>query len=84
MATRGVSHSQVDSFEVNVKDFSGQSMVIKVSPTWNVGQVKAEIAQRRKLQPREFKLVFAGQTLGDDLTLWVRVNTDCRIPSFVL
>ncbi len=46
-------------------------MVIKVNPTWDVGRIKQEIAQRRSLQARDFKIVFAGQTLADNLTLWV-------------
>ena len=46
-------------------------MVIKVNHTWDVGRVKQEIAQRRSMQPHDFKLVFAGQTLADKLTLMV-------------
>lgn len=72
MAARGGSRP-IDSFEVNIKDFSGDSMVIKVDPTWNVGRIKEEIAHRRSLEARDFKIVFAGQTLSDELTLWVRV-----------
>ncbi len=74
MATH--AHQQIESFDVNIKDFSGESMVIKVNPTWNVGRIKEEIAQRRSLEAKDFKIVFAGATLSDELTLWVRVNVE--------
>lgn len=60
-----------DSFEVNVKNFSGSSVVIKVQPEWNVGMVKQEIARRTNVNPQEFRIVFAGQTLDDSAKLWV-------------
>ena len=60
-----------DSFEVNVKDFQGGSVVIKVQPEWNVGMVKREIATRTSVNPQEFRIVFAGQTLDDSAKLWV-------------
>lgn len=59
------------SFEVNVKDFQGSSVVIKVQPEWNVGMVKQEIARRTNFNPQEFRIVFAGQTLDDGARLWV-------------
>ena len=59
------------TFDVNVKNFQGGSVVVSVHPTWNVGQVKEEIARKMKVSAQEFKLVFAGQTLADSLTLAV-------------
>ena len=59
------------AFDVNVKDFRGGSVVVSVLPTWNVGQVKQEIASKLGVAAPEFKLVFAGQTLSDDITLAV-------------
>lgn len=61
----------MESFDVNVKDFQGGSVVIKVYPTWNVSEVKREIASRTNVNPQDFRIVFAGQTLADDQTLWV-------------
>lgn len=61
----------LESFEVNVKDFQGSSVVIKVQPEWNVGMVKREIAGRTRIDPQEFRIVFAGQTLDDAAKLWV-------------
>lgn len=61
----------MDSFDVNVKDFQGGSVVIKVYPTWNVSTVKQEIASKTNVNPHDFRIVFAGQTLSDSQTLWV-------------
>lgn len=63
--------AEMDSFDVNVKDFQGGSVVIKVYPTWNVSTVKQEIASRTNVNPQDFRIVFAGQTLSDTQTLWV-------------
>ena len=60
------------SFDVNVKDFQGGSVVIKVYPDWDVSRVKNEIAMRTNVSPDDFRVVFAGQTLMDNDTLWVR------------
>lgn len=68
----GLSMAQDQSFEVNVKDFQGSSVVIKVQPEWNVAMVKREIARRTNFNPQEFRIVFAGQTLDDGARLWVR------------
>jgi parkin len=57
------------TFDVNVKDFRGGSVVVSVQPTWNVAQVKQEISRKMGVAAPEFKLVFAGQTLSDDITL---------------
>ena len=59
------------AFDVNVKDFRGGSVVVSVHPTWNVAQVKEEIARKMGVPALDFKLVFAGQTLSDDITLAV-------------
>ena len=61
----------MESFDVNVKDFHGGCVVIKVYPTWDVSRVKYEIASRTKVNADDFRIVFAGQTLRDDQTLWV-------------
>ena len=72
MAGQGqAAAGRIDSFDVNVKDFRGNSVVIKVLPTWDVARVKQEIAQHTQVSPRDFRLVFAGQSLADSLTLWV-------------
>lgn len=68
MATRTDTR---ESFDVNVKDFQGHSVVIKVTPTWDVARVKQEISRHTQVAPQNFKLVFAGQTLAETLTLWV-------------
>ena len=47
-------------------------MVIKVNPGWAVAEVKQEISRHTSVSPSDFKLVFAGQTLADTQTLWVR------------
>lgn len=63
--------THLDSFDVNVRDFRGQSVVIKVGPTWDVSRIKREIASRTSVSPNDFSVVFAGQTLTDTQTLWV-------------
>ena len=62
------------TFDVNVKDFRGGSVVVSVQPTWNVAQVKQEISRKMGVAAPEFKLVFAGQTLSDDITLAVSMR----------
>lgn len=64
--------AEIESFDVNVKDFQGGSVVIKVYPTWDVSTVKREIASRTHVDPHDFRIVFAGQSLSDNQTLWVR------------
>ena len=64
----------LESFEVNVKDFQGSSAVIKVQPEWNVRMVKEEIARRTRINPQDFRIVFAGQTLDDGAKLWVSMQ----------
>ena len=75
--------ARVDSFDVNVKDFRGNSVVIKVLPTWDVARVKLEISQHTKVAPHDFRLVFAGQSLADSLTLWVGLSSCCVLKSCV-
>lgn len=59
------------SFEVNVKDFHGHSVVISVNPRWNVAAVKQRISENTGIPPADYKLVFAGTPLADSLTLMV-------------
>ena len=70
------AHPPPGAFDVNVKDFRGGSVVVSVLPAWNVGQVKQEIARKMNVTAPEFKLVFAGQTLSDSITLAVRLGDD--------
>lgn len=58
------------SFDVNV-NYPGGSVLVKVSPLWNVGRVKEEVAKMTDLSTQNFRIVFAGQALSDNLTLWV-------------
>ena len=59
------------SFEVNVKDFHGHSVVISVNPRWNVAAVKQRISENTGVPPQDYNLVFAGTPLADSLTLMV-------------
>ena len=70
MATQPLS-PPAETFDVNVKDFHGHSVVIQVNTRWDVAQVKEEIARKTGIPLPDFKLVFAGQTLADNQTLWV-------------
>lgn len=45
--------------------------MINVGTNWNVAQVKQAILHQSGLQPYQFKLVFAGQELKDNMTLEV-------------
>lgn len=71
LLVRGMVSPATRAFDVNVKDSQGGSAVVSVLPTWNVAQVKLEIALKMGITVPEFVLVFAGQTLSDDVTLEV-------------
>ena len=59
-------------FPVSVKESNGRNnYMINVGTNWNVAQVKQEILLQSELQPYQFKLVFAGQELKDNMTLEV-------------
>ena len=60
-----------DNFDVNV-NYPGGSVLVSVSPTWNVARVKEEVAKKTRISPGDFRIVFAGEALGDNATLWVR------------
>ena len=60
-----------ECFDVNVKDFRGGSVLVKVYPDWDVAHVKSEIARRTNVNPQDFRIVFAGQSLSDTQKLWV-------------
>ncbi len=64
----------MESFDVNVKNFQGGSVVIKVYSDWDVARVKTEIANKMNVNPDYFQIVFAGQTLLNKQTLWVRMS----------
>lgn len=61
-------------FDVNVKDYQGNLVVIKVSPTWDIARVKQEILQYTQMAPQDFRLVYAGQTMGDSVTIKVGLS----------
>lgn len=48
--------------------------MINVGTNWNVAQVKQAILTQAGLQPNQFKLVFAGQELKDQMTLEVQFS----------
>lgn len=75
LLVRRVVSPAARAFDVNVKDSQGGSAFISVLPTWNVAQVKQEIALKLGITVPEFVLVFAGQTLSDDVTL--KVSRPC-------
>ena len=59
-------------FPVSVKESNGRNnYMINVGTNWNVAQVKREILHQSGLQAHQFKLVFAGQELRDNMTLEV-------------
>ena len=59
-------------FPVSVKESNGRNnYMINVGTNWNVAQVKREILLQSGLQAHQFKLVFAGQELRDNMTLEV-------------
>ena len=60
------------TFPVSIRDgMTKKSYMINVSVTWNVGQVKKEIARvsKSELLPDRFQLVFSGTQLKDHMTL---------------
>jgi len=59
-------------FPVSVKESNGRNnYMINVGTNWNVAQVKQALLAQSGLQPNQFKLVFAGQELKDNMTLEV-------------
>jgi len=59
-------------FQVSVKESGGKNYMINVSSDWNVAQVKDAIVRQSGLQPSQFKLVFAGMELKENMTLQVK------------
>ncbi|XP_065894748.1 E3 ubiquitin-protein ligase parkin-like [Dysidea avara] len=57
------------TFPVSVKESGGRNYVIEVRANWNVAQVKDAIVRQSGLQPNQFKLIFAGMALKDNMTL---------------
>ena len=60
---------QLFSFNVVVKDFSGNSYMIPATPTLNVARLKQEVSRLSRIPATNFKIVFAGMKLKDDQTL---------------
>ena len=59
-------------FPVSVKESNGRNnYMINVGTNWDVAQVKQALLHQSGLQPNQFKLVFAGQELKDNMTLEV-------------
>ena len=59
-------------FPVSVKESNGRNnYMINVGFNWSVSQVKQAILRQSGLQLHQFKLVFAGQELKDNMTLEV-------------
>lgn len=59
-------------FPVSVKESNGRNnYMIDVGTNWNVAQVKQALLAQSGLQANQFKLVFAGQELKDNMTLEV-------------
>lgn len=52
-------------------NFNGTRFGILFEPSWNIAQLKAEIARTRHVDPRGIKIIFAGRELPDSLTLAV-------------
>ena len=72
-------------FPVSVKESNGRNnYMINVGTNWNVSQVKQAILHQSGLQPHQFKLVFAGQELKDNMTLMVQsVTCVVSLPTLV-
>jgi len=58
-------------FPVSVKEWGGRNYMINVRSDWSVAQVKEAIVRQSGLQPNQFKLVFAGMELKEQMTLQV-------------
>ncbi|XP_065895365.1 E3 ubiquitin-protein ligase parkin-like [Dysidea avara] len=57
------------TFPVSVKESGGRNYMINVRSNWNVAQVKEAIVRQSGLKPNQFKLVFAGMELKEQMTL---------------
>ena len=60
------------TFPVSVKESGGRNYMINVRSNWNVAQVKEAIVRQSGLKPNQFKLVFAGMELKEQMTLQVK------------
>ena len=59
-------------FPVSVKESNGRNnYMIQVGTKWSVAHVKRAVLEQSGLQPNQFKLVFAGMELKDNMTLEV-------------
>ena len=63
--------AEIFTFPVSVKESGGKNYMINVRSDWNVTQVKEAIVRQSRLQLTQFKLVFAGMELKEQMTLQV-------------
>ncbi|XP_065895371.1 E3 ubiquitin-protein ligase parkin-like isoform X2 [Dysidea avara] len=61
--------AEIFTFPVSVKESGGKNYMINVRSDWNVTQVKEAIVRQSRLQLTQFKLVFAGMELKEQMTL---------------
>ena len=50
---------------------SSTNIPVQIDLQWNVARLKEEIATQQEVDPREIRIIFAGNELKDDLQLKV-------------
>ena len=59
-----------DTIEINAKTLTDEQYVFKVEPSENVHKVKTKVQEKEDIPPEHQRLVYIGQSLKDDLTLF--------------
>lgn len=66
-----MASSQLQEFEVNIRDPSGRAQLVRVHPTWTVRHVKEQFSRQTGIPVEQFRLIFAGQQLLESRRLEV-------------
>ncbi|XP_044751938.1 E3 ubiquitin-protein ligase parkin [Coccinella septempunctata] len=61
--------SITDSLNIFIKTNTGSTVSVNLDRMWDIREVKQMVAPQLGLEPKEFKIIFAGKELKDTITL---------------
>lgn len=66
--------SITDSLNIFIKTNTGTAVSVNLDRTWDIEEVKQNVAPHLGLRPKEFKIIFAGKELKDSIILSVSIK----------